>query len=156
MEHQQKHINLSDYKPNAYEKEMASNSYLMSLVVIIIGLPLPIINLLASIFFFFSNNRSTYFVRWHCTQNLLSQLFLFFFNTIGFWWTVSIFILHNSAFSIAYFVYISFVICINLIEFIANIIAAIEVRNGRHAKWIFFGKLTDTFCKPQKTNQNIL
>ena len=38
------------YKPNESELERASNSYLMSLVAVIGGLPLPILNLLASIF----------------------------------------------------------------------------------------------------------
>ena len=34
------------YKPTDHEAEKASNSYLMSLVALIAGLPLPIINLL--------------------------------------------------------------------------------------------------------------
>ena len=40
------------YKPSEHETEKASNSYLMSLVAVVAGLPLPIINLLATFFFF--------------------------------------------------------------------------------------------------------
>ena len=82
--------NINNYKPSDDEAESASNSYLMSLLAIIVGLPLPIINLIATFIFFLGNRKSTYFVKWHCTQALLSQLSVFFINSFGFWWTVSI------------------------------------------------------------------
>jgi uncharacterized membrane protein len=78
------------YNPTEHEREKASNSYLMSLVAVIAGLPLPIINLLATFFFYLANRKSTYFVRWHCIQALLSQMVLLFANSYSFWWTVSI------------------------------------------------------------------
>lgn len=53
-------------KPHEHELEAASNSYLMSLLVAMIGLPFPIVNLIATIIFFLANRRQTYFVRWHC------------------------------------------------------------------------------------------
>ena len=37
-----------DYEPTEHEAEKASNSYLMSLIALIVGLPLPIINLIAT------------------------------------------------------------------------------------------------------------
>ena len=40
------------YKPHDSEMERASNSYLMSLVAVMGGLPLPIFNLLATLFFY--------------------------------------------------------------------------------------------------------
>ncbi|MBY0486365.1 MAG: hypothetical protein K2P85_04130 [Flavobacteriaceae bacterium] len=43
------------YKPSDHESEKASNSYLMSLVALVAGLPLPIINLIATFFFFIAN-----------------------------------------------------------------------------------------------------
>jgi uncharacterized membrane protein len=79
-----------DYKPTDHESEKASNSYLMSLVALVAGLPLPIINLIATFFFYIANRKSTYFVRWHCTQALISQAALLCMNSFGFWWTVSI------------------------------------------------------------------
>lgn len=79
-----------NYQPHDSELERASNSYLMSLVAVIGGLPLPILNLMASVFFYLGNRKSTSFVKWHCTQALVSQLGLFFFNSAGFWWTVSV------------------------------------------------------------------
>lgn len=40
------------YQPSEDEAEKASNSYLMSLVALIVGLPLPIVNLLATLVFY--------------------------------------------------------------------------------------------------------
>ena len=49
-----------DYKPGDHEAEKASNSYIMSLVAVVAGLPLPIINLLATLIFYMGNREGTY------------------------------------------------------------------------------------------------
>ena len=46
-----------NYQPHESELERASNSYLMSLVAVIGGLPLPILNLMASIFFYLETEK---------------------------------------------------------------------------------------------------
>lgn len=51
------------YEPREHEAESTSSSYLMSLLAIIVGLPLPIVNLLATLIFYLENRKSTYFVR---------------------------------------------------------------------------------------------
>jgi uncharacterized membrane protein len=134
------------YEPVESEAEAASNSYLMSLVAIVAGLPLPIINLIASLIFFLGNRRSTHFVRWHCTQALLSQLSVLFINSYGFWWTVSI-IFTDETITGNYIAYIIAVIIFNLIEFISTIYTAIKVRKGIHVEWWFYGPLTNLLCK---------
>jgi len=136
-----------DYLPDEQEAEKASNSYLMSLIAIMGGLPLPIINLIATIFFYLGNRRSTYFVRWHCTQALASQLFVLPLNSIGFWWTISI-IFSDVTISSDYISYFLTVFLLNLAEFIGTIYTAILTRKGIHVKWWFFGELTDLICKP--------
>ncbi|MCF8330497.1 MAG: DUF4870 domain-containing protein [Crocinitomicaceae bacterium] len=134
------------YKPSEEEAEKASNGYLMSLVVIIVGLPLPLINLLATFIFFLMNRKVSVFVKWHCTQALLSQLVLFIFNSISFWWTISIF-LGDRFLSSYYFAYLSVVIVVNIIEMISTIFAAIQTRKGRHVELFFFGPLTNLIIK---------
>ncbi len=134
------------YKPNDSELERASNSYLMSLVAVIGGLPLPILNLLASIFFYLGNRKSTPFVKWHCTQNLLSQFGLFFLNSTGFWWTVSI-VFDDEKTSNVYFGYMLTLIIFNLVEFISTIILASRTRKGIHAQLFFFSDLTNILVK---------
>ncbi len=135
------------YKPSEHETEKASNSYLMSLVAVVAGLPLPIINLLATFFFFLGNRKGTYFVRWHCTQALLSQIALLCINSASFWWTVSI-IFTDEKVSNPYFAYLFTVIFINIFEIIATIYTAIQTRKGKHVSLWFFGNLTNLICRP--------
>ena len=135
------------YVPGEHESEKASNSYLMSLIALIAGLPLPIINLIATGVFYLGNRKGTYFVRWHCTQALLSQLSLLFINSFGFWWTMSI-IFGGETITSNYIAYLITAIIFNLIEFIATIYTAIQTRKGIHVEWWFYGNLTNLICKP--------
>lgn len=135
------------YTPNEYEAEKASNSYLMSMVALIAGMPLPIINLVASAIFYLGNRKGTYFVRWHCTQALLTQFSLLLTNSIGFWWTISI-IFGSESITNKYISYIITIFIFNLAEFIATIYSAIKVRKGIHVEWWIFNDLTNLICKP--------
>ena len=134
------------YEPGEHEAEKASNSYLMSLIALIVGLPLPIINLIATLIFYLGNRKGTYFVRWHCTQALLSQLSMLFINSFGFWWTISI-IFTEENISNKYIAYIIAALIFNLSEFIATIYTAIQTRKGIHVQWWFYGNLTNLICK---------
>jgi hypothetical protein len=135
------------YKPDDFEAEKASNSYLMSVVAVIAGLPLPIINLVATAIFYFGNRKGSYFVRWHCTQALVSQVTVLVMNSAGFYWTLSI-IFRDAAFTNDYIAYMITIVVFNIGEFIATIYAAMETRKGRHVELWFFGPLTQTICKP--------
>jgi uncharacterized membrane protein len=137
-----------EYPPGEHEAERASNSYLMSLVAVIAGLPLPIINVIATGIFYFGNRRSTYFVRWHCTQAFLSQLSMLFINSYGFWWTVAI-VLGPDTLSSKYIAYILTAIVFNLLEFVATLYTAIQTRKGHHVVWWLYGDITNLICKTE-------
>lgn len=141
-------MNKFSYNPSDDEAETASNSYLMSLIAIIVGVPLPIVNLIATLIFYFGNSKSTYFVRWHCTQALISQLSMFFINSFAFWWTISI-LFTDKIITNQYIAYIIAAIIFNLTEFIATIYTLIKTRNGVHVEWWFFASLTNIICKPK-------
>ncbi len=141
-----KNIKKFSYEPGEHETEAASSSYLMSLIAIIVGLPLPIVNLIATLIFYLSNRKSTYFVRWHCTQALLSQFSLLFINSFGFWWTIDI-IFTDESITSKYIAYIIAAILFNITEFIATIYTAIQTRKGIHVEWWFYGTLTNLICK---------
>jgi uncharacterized Tic20 family protein len=132
--------------PGEHESEKASNSYLMSLIAIIAGLPLPIINLIATLIFYLANRKGTYFVRWHCTQALVSQISLLFMNSFGFWWTISIIFMDEKVTNV-YIGYLLTVFIFNVVEFITTIYSAIKTRKGIHVKWWFYGDLTDLLCR---------
>lgn len=134
------------YTPDDYEAEKASNSYLMSLVAIMVGLPLPVINLIATVMFYLSNKRSAYFVRWHCTQALLAQCVTLIINACGVYWTLSI-LLGNNIVTNGYIAYILTIVLFNLAEVIATIYAAMQTRKGKHVVWWFFGPLTNAIVK---------
>lgn len=134
------------YHPGDHEAEKASNSYLMSLIAVIAGLPLPIINLIATLVFYLGNRKSTWFVRWHCTQALLSQFSLLIVNTAGFWWTMAI-LFADKTVTNAYLGYIITAMLFNLSEFAATIYSAVQTRKGKHIEWFFYGPLTHLVCK---------
>ncbi|WP_339609031.1 DUF4870 domain-containing protein [uncultured Roseivirga sp.] len=140
------HIKKFNYEPGEHETEAASNSYLMSLIAIIAGLPLPIVNLIATLIFYLANLKSSYFVRWHCTQALLSQLSMLVINSFSFWWTVSI-MFADEPITSKYIAYIITALAFNLTEFIATIYTAIQTRKGIHVEWWFYGALTNVICK---------
>lgn len=137
------------YTPSEHEAEKASNSYLMSLIALVVGLPLPIINLLATLIFYLGNRKGTYFVRWHCTQALLSQLILLGFNSVGFWWTIDI-LIKDEMISNNYIAYIIVLVMFNFIEFVTTMYTAIKVRKHIHVHWWLFGDIVDLICKPSK------
>jgi hypothetical protein len=134
------------YQPGEHEAETASNSYLMSLIAIIVGLPLPIINLIATLIFYLGNRKGSYFIRWHCTQALLSQLSMLFINSYGLWWTISI-MFTNEIITTNYIAYMIVAFIFNIIEFITTIYTAIKTRKGIHVEWWFYGSLTSLICK---------
>jgi uncharacterized Tic20 family protein len=140
------------YTPNDMELEKASNGYLMSLIAVMAGMPLPIINLLATLLFYFGNRKSTWFVRWHCTQTLLSQLTILIINSIGFSWTISV-AFGSAVITNAYISYMITILLFNLIEFSVTIMAAVKTRKGQHVELWFWGSLTNMLCKPPVLRQ---
>lgn len=135
-----------DYVPDDSELEKASNSYVMSLLAIMVGMPLPIINLIATFIFFVGNRNGSYFVRWHCTQALFSQLFVLIINSIGLSWTLRI-LFSDLELSNRYIGYMITLFIFNLSEIIATIYAAQKTRKGMHVNFWFFGTLTDLTCR---------
>lgn len=128
------------------DKERAANSYIMSIVAIMAGMPLPIINLLATIFFLVAHRKGSYCVRWHCYQAFVSQLFLFFVNTTTFWWTVSI-VLGSNLVTNAYIAWLIIAFIFNVYEIIGTFYSAIKIRKGEHLSWWFYGDIVDLIVK---------
>lgn len=135
------------YKPAHHESEKASYSYVMSLIALAGGMPLPILNFLATLIFYLGKRKSTYFVRWHCTQALFSQLTLFVLNSIGFYWVLSI-VYWGNTLSNTLIAYLILVVIANVTEFIATIITSVNANQGKHVEWWLYGPLTNQICKP--------
>jgi len=134
------------YRPDDYESEKASNSYLMSVIAVMAGLPFPVINLLATAFFYLANRRAAPFVRWHCTQALLSQAAMLAMNAPALYWTLTI-VFGDPPITNLYLSYMITVVLFNLLEFIATVYAAVQTRRGTHVSWWVFGPLADLLVK---------
>lgn len=133
-----------------FEQERASNIYLMSLAIVIVGLPLPIINLIATFFMYLSNRNKTWFIRWHSLQALLSQTAIAAINGFGMYWTLSVFFTDETV-SNSYIAYLITAFTFNLLEFIGTIYAAVQTRSGYHVSFWFFGPLTDLLCPKENS-----
>ncbi len=134
------------YTPNEDESEKASNSYLLSLIAIMTGFPIPLFNLIAAVIFYFGNKRGTYFVRWHCMQVLLVQAITMIINSIAVYWALGV-LLWNFSLTNNFISFILTVAIFNIIEFISTIYSAIQTRKGKHISWLIFGPLTDLLVK---------
>lgn len=130
------------YAINDDEAEGASNGYLMSMVSVILGMPLPILNLLASIGYFLGVRKSSHFIRWHAFQSMISQLTIFLVNTTTVSWTLTI-VFGAKEISNSYIGWVAAALIFNLLEIIASIHAAIVVRKRKHVSWWGFGEVTD-------------
>jgi beta-barrel assembly-enhancing protease len=124
------------------EAESASNAYLLSLVLLMAGAPLPILNLLASVIFFLSARRSAPFVRWHCTQALLGQLCLIPINSTFMWMTIRLVLGYREVDNF-YIGWGIVMVTLNAAELIGSIYAAIKVRQGKDVRWWSLAPLTD-------------
>jgi len=109
-------------------------------------LPLPIVNLIASLLFYLNNRQSSRFVRWHCTQALLIQAFTLLMNAAGVYWTLRV-VFGGLTVTNAYLAYIITIVSFNLVEFIATVYTAVRTRKGDHISWWFFGPLTDALTQ---------
>ncbi|MGL4332866.1 MAG: DUF4870 domain-containing protein [Bacteroidales bacterium] len=140
---------MNNYVPTERECEKSSYAYLMTLFIFFFGVPLPIINLLVVVFFYLMNRNETHFIRWHCMQCMLSQIPVFFINTVLFWWTVSI-LFFDAGFTYGYIIYLMLALLFNIIEMIIVIYAAIDVRKGNDIRWLAISDITDQLVKKEE------
>ena len=145
MESYEIHVNerdvrIEDVVPREDEKERASGCYIMSLVAVMIGLPMPIINLLATGIFYFMSRKGTFFVRWNSIQALISQVPLFIMNNIRILFCFT----DLSSVYIAYFFTVNIY---NIYDFIETVRSAVSTRKGLIHRWYLYSTITDKICK---------
>ncbi len=124
------------------EKEDGMGAYLMMFASTAIGLPLPIINLIASVIYYYTNRQKGRYVHFHCLQSLLSQLPTSILNAIAVFWTVRIFLLEQLPYTATYKGFIIAVILANIAYLIFSLVAATRARKGRMYYMLFFGPLS--------------
>lgn len=123
------------------EKEDATGAYLMMFATVAIGLPLPLINIIAAIVYYFVNRDKGMFVKFHSLQSLYSQLPVSLINSFAVIWAIVNFIKKN-LFTSTFWGFVIMAGTITIIYFIFSIIAAVRAHKGRFYYFIFFGKLS--------------
>lgn len=123
---------------NTREREDAMGAYMMMFAAMAAGLPLPIINLIAAVIYYYINRSKSKFVRFHSLHSLLAQLPTSVLNAGLIFWTVRIWFF-SWEFNDYFVGYIWMVVIANLLYFIFSIIAAVRARKGRFFYFLFFG-----------------
>jgi uncharacterized membrane protein len=122
------------------EKEDAMGAYLMMFAAVAVGLPLPIINLIAAIVYYYVNRKKSRFIHFHCLQSLLSQIPTTIINWIVVIWAVRIFFT-DATMDETFWAAVIFAGVSTLLYFIVSIIAAYKARQGKMYYFLFFGKI---------------
>ena len=108
------------------EKEDGMGAYLMMFAAFAVGLPLPVINLIAALIYYFVNRKKSRFIHFHCLQSFLSQIPTTLLNWGLLYWGLQVYFFHNHLESNFFFAYIVLVIIANLIYVIFSIVAAVN------------------------------
>lgn len=135
------------------EKDDAMGGYFMMFAALAVGLPLPIINVLASVIYYYTNRNKGRFVRFHTLQALLSQIPTTLLN-LGFtFWTVRLLFTPLEV-NQYYWGYICMVVIANLWYAIACIIGAVRAKQGRMYYMLFFGIIAYKQVFSRKVSDN--
>lgn len=124
------------------ERDDAMGAYLMMFAALAAGLPLPMLNLIASVIYYSVNKNKGRFVKFHCLQSLWSQLPTTALNIGLISWTIRNLIADDGYFSDTYKGYLAMVLIVNLLYFVFSIVGAVRARQGRMYYFLFFGRLS--------------
>ena len=121
-------------------KEDAMGAYFMMFATTAMGLPLPILNLLAAVIYYYVNRDKGKFVQFHTLQSLYSQIPVSLLNSGLVAWTIVNFV-KDFDFTGLYWGYLVMTAAADLIYLIFSIVGAVKARKGIFYYFIFFGKL---------------
>lgn len=124
------------------DREDAMGAYLMMFAAVAAALPLPIINLLAAIIYYYVNRTKSKFIHFHCLQSLLSQIPTTVLNWGLLFWSIKIFFLNDWEIDEYFIAYLILVFAVNLAYVIFSLIAAVNARKGKMYYFVIFGTVS--------------
>jgi uncharacterized membrane protein len=122
------------------EKDDAMGAYLMMFAAWGIGLPLPLLNLIAAIIYFFVNKKTSRFVAFHSYQSLLSQVPVSLLNMAAVAWLLVI-LIRSLGFAAPFYVYLIFTALANVLYIVYSVVALMKARRGQFYYMPLFGRL---------------
>lgn len=115
-------------------------AYFMMFATAALGLPLPILNLVAAVIYYYVNRDKGRFVQFHTLQSLYSQIPVTLLNSGLLAWTIVNFV-RDFEFSSIYWGYLAMTVAADLVYFIFSLVGAVKARNGIFYYFVFFGKV---------------
>jgi uncharacterized membrane protein len=124
------------------EKDDAMASYLMMFASWAVGLPLPLVNLIASVVYYAVNRKGSKFVAFHSLQSLLSQVPVSLLNAGVVGWGIGLLVRGDAAGGLWPFLgYVFFTVAVNILYLVFSIVALVQANKGRFYYLPFFGRL---------------
>jgi uncharacterized membrane protein len=124
------------------EKDDAMASYLMMFASWAVGLPLPLVNLVASVVYYAVNRKGSKFVAFHSLQSLLSQVPVSLLNAGVLGWGIGLLVKGGAAGSLWPFLgYAFFTAAVNILYLVFSIVALLAANKGRFYYLPFFGRI---------------
>ncbi|HUV07698.1 MAG TPA: DUF4870 domain-containing protein [Spirochaetia bacterium] len=123
------------------EKEDAMGAYFMMFAAWGLGFPLPVLNLIAAFIYYFIHRKKSRFVAFHALQSLLSQLPVTIINVGLLAWLLKI-LFTNLYFPPEFFIYLIFMVLVNILYLVFSIVALIRARKGRFYYFPLFGRIS--------------
>ena len=123
------------------QKDDAMGAYLMMFATWFIGLPLPFLNLFASIIYYVVNKRNSRFVGFHAHQSLITQLPVTLMTAGLISWTIYILVMDHS-FNQYFIGYAIATAGANLFYVVFSIIACVMAYKGKMYYIPLFGRLS--------------
>ena len=123
------------------EKEDAMGAYLMMFAAWAVGLPLPVLNLIAAFIYFMINRKKSRFVAFHGLQSMLSQIPVTILNIGVIVWLIRNLVLGDLANWPQFLTYLAFTGLANLLYVIFSLVAMVRAKKGNFYYMPFFGRL---------------
>lgn len=143
---------MNAYRLSENERESAVNGYLMSLAVFATTMPIPIINLIANIIYYFRRRKSSYITRWHSMNAFVSQLPLFLINSFTWYsvWQVLWDEWQLNNYLIAYYILAAI---LNVAEIVLSIICCLKIKKNKEVNWVMVSPLCHILCKKKSWDE---
>ena len=148
-------IPLPDQLPER-EREDAMGAYLTMFAAVAVALPLPIINLIAAIVYYYTNKNKSPFIHFHSLQSLLAQIPTTLMNWGVLYWGLKIWLFKELALDQDFWIYLGIVVLFNISYFTFSIVAAMKARKGKMYYFLGLGIYCRdvVFASDNTTNYN--
>lgn len=116
-------------------------AYLMMFAAWGIGLPLPVLNLVAAVIYHFVNRKNSRFVAFHSFQSSLSQVPVTIVNLLLVGWLVRN-LVRATEFTRNFYAYLVFMIAVNLLYVGFSLVAMVRAKRGSFFYMPLFGRVS--------------